>query len=135
MLPYTPGDPQQVERKRHLGNDIVVLVFLDGENDTYSPDRIRSHFNHILCVVSVDRENSKGNAPTHYKMQVARKDGVPPFGPQLPECPVFESGPALRDFLLTKLINGERAALNAPEFHSRLSRTRCDILSSYKNKV
>ena len=27
MIPFTAGDEQQVERKRHLGNDIVVIVF------------------------------------------------------------------------------------------------------------
>jgi RAP1 GTPase activating protein 1 len=29
-IPFTPEDRQQVERKRHLGNDIVVIVFRDG---------------------------------------------------------------------------------------------------------
>ena len=29
-IPFTPEDRQQVERKRHLGNDIVVIVFKDG---------------------------------------------------------------------------------------------------------
>ena len=27
MLPYTAGDFQQVERKRHIGNDLVVIIF------------------------------------------------------------------------------------------------------------
>lgn len=27
MLPYTPDDPQQLARKRHLGNDVVVIIF------------------------------------------------------------------------------------------------------------
>jgi RAP1 GTPase activating protein 1 len=26
-LPWYPNDKQQLERKRHLGNDIVVIVF------------------------------------------------------------------------------------------------------------
>jgi len=29
-IPFTPEDRQQVERKRHIGNDIVVIVFRDG---------------------------------------------------------------------------------------------------------
>jgi len=29
-IPFTLEDRQQVERKRHLGNDIVVLIFRDG---------------------------------------------------------------------------------------------------------
>ena len=30
LLPYTPEQRQQVERKRHVGNDIVNIVFVDG---------------------------------------------------------------------------------------------------------
>ena len=27
LLPYTPGCDQQVGRKRHIGNDLVVILF------------------------------------------------------------------------------------------------------------
>lgn len=27
FLPYTVGDIQQLQRKRHIGNDIVAIVF------------------------------------------------------------------------------------------------------------
>ena len=27
LLPFFPADPQQVERKRHIGNDLVVIIF------------------------------------------------------------------------------------------------------------
>lgn len=30
LLPFTPEQRQQVERKRHVGNDIVNIVFVDG---------------------------------------------------------------------------------------------------------
>ena len=42
---------------------------------------------------------------------VAQKD-VPPFGPPL-NCAIFDKGLAFKDFLLSKLINGERAAYQA----------------------
>ena len=44
LIPYTPGDQQQVERKRHLGNDIVVILFKEG-NTPFDPLVIRSQFN------------------------------------------------------------------------------------------
>jgi RAP1 GTPase activating protein 1 len=50
MLPYNASDRQQLERKRHLGNDIVVIVFVDS-NSTYDPATIKSHFNHVVFVV------------------------------------------------------------------------------------
>jgi len=31
LLPFTPGDQQQVERKRHLGNDIIMIIFVEGD--------------------------------------------------------------------------------------------------------
>lgn len=27
LLPYTVGDLQQLQRKRHIGNDIVAIIF------------------------------------------------------------------------------------------------------------
>ncbi len=48
---------KKVERKRHIGNDIVVLIFKDGTSQI-NPVNFRSHFNRIspspsslLCVL------------------------------------------------------------------------------------
>lgn len=43
-LPYTPLDPQQVERKRHIGNDVVLIVFKEGD-EPFVPTKITSNFN------------------------------------------------------------------------------------------
>jgi hypothetical protein len=70
MLPYQEDDKQRVERKRHIGNDVVVVVF----NETgryhfyfdsvfveissilcdrpFNPSVLTSHFIHVVCVVS-----------------------------------------------------------------------------------
>lgn len=50
LLPYTVGDAQQLQRKRHIGNDIVAIVFQD-ENTPFVPDMIASHFLHAYIVV------------------------------------------------------------------------------------
>lgn len=34
----------QIERKRHIGNDIVLVIFLDDSMASYSPSLIKSHF-------------------------------------------------------------------------------------------
>jgi hypothetical protein len=34
----------QIERKRHIGNDIVLIVFLDDKTASYCPSLIKSHF-------------------------------------------------------------------------------------------
>ncbi|WAR14949.1 RPGP1-like protein [Mya arenaria] len=37
MLPFTEGDTQQLQRKRHIGNDIVAIVFQE-ENTPFVPN-------------------------------------------------------------------------------------------------
>lgn len=52
LLPYSPGDAQQLQRKRHIGNDIVAIIFQE-EPTPFSPDMIASHFLHAFIVVQV----------------------------------------------------------------------------------
>lgn len=42
----------QLQRKRHIGNDIVAIVFQD-ENTPFVPDMIASNFLHAYIVVQV----------------------------------------------------------------------------------
>ena len=51
LLPFDPDNPQQLHRKRHIGNDIVVVIFQDYGADPFSPVNWASHFNHIFIVV------------------------------------------------------------------------------------
>jgi hypothetical protein len=44
----------QVERKRHIGNDIVNIVFLDGgttQMNQFNPSFIKSQFTRILSTI------------------------------------------------------------------------------------
>ena len=50
-LPHEPNDPQKLQRKRHVGNDIVCVVFLETDNTHFSPSCIKSHFLHTFIVV------------------------------------------------------------------------------------
>lgn len=49
-LPYFPKDPQQLERKRHLGNDIVILIFNESD-EPLDPSLMKSEFNQVCVVV------------------------------------------------------------------------------------
>jgi len=125
-IPFTLEDRQQVERKRHLGNDIVVLIFRDGSNssDGFDALKISSHFNHTFIVV----EPVLGSCPLAYRVGLVYKTGVRPCKPFLPYPPVFEANDTFRRWLLTKMINSELASLHSPEFLSVLRRTRRDLL-------
>jgi len=44
MLPYVATDPQQLSRKRHIGNDIVTIIFVDEPDFKFNPTSVVSHF-------------------------------------------------------------------------------------------
>lgn len=47
----------QVERKRHIGNDIVNIIFIDGDSCEFSPNCIKSQFTRILFSASNFKNN------------------------------------------------------------------------------
>ncbi|KAG5277255.1 hypothetical protein AALO_G00115450 [Alosa alosa] len=104
MLPYTPNNKQQLLRKRHIGNDIVTIVFQEPGAKAFSPKNIRSHFQHVFVVVRAHNPCSDGS--TCYSVAVARSRDVPAFGPPIPEDVTFPKSGVFRDFLLAKVISG-----------------------------
>ncbi|XP_048681381.2 rap1 GTPase-activating protein 1 isoform X6 [Caretta caretta] len=125
-LPYTEGDAQQLQRKRHIGNDIVAIVFQD-ENTPFVPDMIASNFLHAYIVVQAEKPCSES---TLYKVSVTARDDVPFFGPPLPDPAVFRKGLDFQEFLLTKLINAEYACYKAEKFAKLEERTRAALLET-----
>ncbi|XP_055082610.1 rap1 GTPase-activating protein 2-like [Periophthalmus magnuspinnatus] len=126
-LPYSPGDPQQLQRKRHIGNDIVAVVFQE-EPTPFSPDVIASNFLHAYVLV----QPQEGDV---YKVSVTAREDVPPFGPPLPRPPLFRKGSEFREFLLTKLINAERACYKSQRFARLEERTRAALLDSLLDEL
>jgi len=125
LLPHNENDVQHVEKKRHIGNDIIVIVFNDSSRP-FSPLTIKSEFNHIYAVIQPVAEAEEGK--TCYRLGFASKTGVPPFSPLLPIPSIFQLTAGFREFFFTKLFNGERAACTSPDFGFRLARTRAAML-------
>ncbi|XP_032444228.1 rap1 GTPase-activating protein 1-like isoform X7 [Xiphophorus hellerii] len=125
-LPYTEGDTQQLQRKRHIGNDIVAIVFQE-ENTPFVPDMIASNFLHAYVVVQVVNPCSDDVV---YKVSVTARDDVPFFGPALPNPAMFKKGPEFYEFLFTKLINAEYACYKAEKFAKLEERTRSALLET-----
>lgn len=99
MLPSGEGS-QQIARKRHIGNDICILVFLDGMDNihiaplaltplvyhcaqwcagkdaTYSTKTIRSHFIHnIITIRRIPSDSLEDDSSlTRYHVSVASKE-------------------------------------------------------------
>lgn len=137
MLPFTPNNRQQLLRKRHIGNDIVTIVFQVKNEPTidnhcylllllivvspkfylfcfqepgalpFSPRRIRSQFQHVFIVV---RAVDPCSDNTQYRVAVSRSKEVPIFGPPVPQAAAFSKGKTFADFILAKVINAENAA-------------------------
>ncbi|XP_011499321.1 PREDICTED: LOW QUALITY PROTEIN: uncharacterized protein LOC105363353 [Ceratosolen solmsi marchali] len=126
ILPYEKHDVQKLQRKRHIGNDIVCVVFLEADNTSFSPACIKSHFLHTFILVRVSPRIKR--KITRYEVSVVTRDEVGAYKPYLWEQSVFEKGPMFREWILTKIVNGERASYSAPKFARMQERTRSQML-------
>ena len=126
LLPYEKNDPQKLQRKRHVGNDIVCVVFLEADNTRFSLSCIKSHFLHTFIVVRCSPKIKF--SPTRYETSVVTRDEVGAYKPYLWEQSVFSKGPMFRDWILAKIVNGERSSYSAPKFARMQERTRSQML-------
>ena len=68
MMPTVEGDDQQITKKRHVGNDIVHVVWSEHSHD-YHPTTITSQFNDAHIVV-YPLPNGMCRVRVHSKPQV-----------------------------------------------------------------
>uniref|UniRef100_UPI0037E82B80 signal-induced proliferation-associated 1-like protein 1 isoform X1 n=1 Tax=Semicossyphus pulcher TaxID=241346 RepID=UPI0037E82B80 len=125
MLPYTPNNKQQLLRKRHIGNDIVTIVFQEPGALPFTPKNIRSHFQHVFVIVRAHNPCSENSS---YSVSVTRSKDMPSFGPPIPEGVTFPKSSVFRDFLMAKVINAENAAHKSHKFRAMATRTRQEYL-------
>ncbi|XP_056023181.1 signal-induced proliferation-associated 1-like protein 1 isoform X3 [Ostrea edulis] len=125
MLPYTPNNTQQLLRKRHIGNDIVTIVFQEPGALPFTPKTVRSQFQHVFIIVRVHNPCTDN---VHYSIAVTRSKDVPPFGPHIPENAMFTRSDQFAEFLLAKVINAENAAHRCEKFIAMATRTRTEYL-------
>ncbi|KAJ5079210.1 gtpase-activating rap/ran-gap domain-like protein [Anaeramoeba ignava] len=117
-------DPQQIDKKRHIGNDVVVIIFLDGDVK-YNPETMASKQNHIFIAVRPIKSNNSGK--TNYLFDVCRKNEIEQFEPMLPTPPIV-TNENLKDTLLSKACSGERSTIMSGSFGERFKRYRKNIL-------
>ncbi|XP_071523885.1 uncharacterized protein [Panulirus ornatus] len=125
LLPFTPNNRKQLLRKRHIGNDIVSIIFQEPGAPPFSPKHIRSHFQHVFIVVQAVNPCTEN---TQYRVTVSRFRDVPQFGPMMPEGATFPKSKVFTDFILAKAVNGEIAALRSEKFAAMATRTRHEYL-------
>ncbi|XP_072158783.1 signal-induced proliferation-associated 1-like protein 3 [Bemisia tabaci] len=136
LLPFTPNNRQQLLRKRHIGNDIVTIVFQEAGALPFTPKNIRSQFQHVFIIIRAINPCSDN---TQYRVAVTRSKEVPVFGPPLPEEATFTKSKHFTEFLLAKIINGENAAHRSDKFATMATRTRQeylkDLVSNYSTNT
>ncbi|XP_055945135.1 signal-induced proliferation-associated 1-like protein 2 [Argiope bruennichi] len=125
LLPYTPNNKQQLLRKRHIGNDIVTIVFQEPDALPFTPKNIRSQFQHVFVVVRVVNPCTDNAC---YRVAVSRSKEVAAFGPPIPAGALFPKSKKFADFLLAKVINAENAAHRSDKFVTMAQRTRQEYL-------
>ncbi|KAJ6236350.1 rap gtpase-activating protein [Anaeramoeba flamelloides] len=124
-LPYDKNDKEQVPRKRHIGNDIVIIAFIE-KDAKYDPRTLISHQHHVLIAIQPQHPENEPDVTT-YKVQVARKEYVSNFKPYLPDPPIFKEH-ELMEFLKAKIVSAERATKNSGVYKRRMSEFKADHL-------
>ncbi|XP_055915849.1 signal-induced proliferation-associated 1-like protein 1 isoform X2 [Eupeodes corollae] len=125
MLPFTPNNRQQLLRKRHIGNDIVTIIFQEPGALPFDPNNIRSQFQHVFLIVRAVNPCSNN---TTYRVAITRSKEVPVFGPPLPASALFSRNKMFAEFILAKTINAENAAHRSDKFANLAIRTRREYL-------
>ncbi|KAM6337452.1 GTPase-activating Rap/Ran-GAP domain-like protein 3 isoform 4-T5 [Alca torda] len=133
MLPYSR------ENKQQKGSDILEMTlslsyFRKSLNiwESLFWATLEEEVHTILVEVEYEMRQSKYAKYEQelkvYKLECLRlkifsEESVPLFGPPLPSPPVFTNHQEFRDFVLVKLINGEKATLETPTFSQKRQRT------------
>jgi len=127
LLPFNSWDENKLQRSRVIGNDITNIIFLEGET-SYQPKIFKSAVTHIYAIVRPVIVSGE----KRYRVAVASKDYVPKYGPEIPLGDFTAAN--LRNFLLTKIINGHIAAQRSKGLSRMYSRPRGDILTEIMNR-
>ena len=127
IILHSKHDPQQLARKRHIGNDIVCLVFQEADT-VFSPDIISSQFLHAFIIV-------RPVSGAGYRFSVVTKADVADFAPLDLSEGLHPGVPEVLDQLVTKLINAEQACYRSSVFLGLEQRTRLSMLAQVSDTL
>ena len=131
LLPFDETDAQQIQRKRHIGNDIVAIIFQE-EDAVFIPGTFKSHFLKVLFIIQPAKDLL---ARTIYRLTVVVDQDCPTFNPLLPHPPVYLKNDQFRFFFFVKMINAEASAYKSLHFASLNCRARGQLLENLINEL
>jgi len=123
-MPTIKDDDIQLQKKRHVGNDIVHIVFSEHCRD-YSPKTISSQFNDAHVIIY---PISNGM----FRVQVAQKEKVPVFGPLIHGMTVHKR--LLSTLVRLTAINAHKCIRYNTEGYDRPFFNRYNLIQEVVNK-
>jgi RAP1 GTPase activating protein 1 len=72
LLPFKASDNQQLEKKRHIGNDLVIIIFHEGKQP-FDMASIPSQQNHMAVIVTPEPNGYRHDTLT--KIAISDKRG------------------------------------------------------------
>eukprot|EP01092_Planopodium_desertum_P008591 TRINITY_DN35_c0_g2_i1.p1 TRINITY_DN35_c0_g2~~TRINITY_DN35_c0_g2_i1.p1 ORF type:complete len:168 (+),score=3.46 TRINITY_DN35_c0_g2_i1:48-506(+) len=110
------------QQRRLVGNDTAIIYFHQSQKASFNSAAPRSLMSQVFLVVQ-PRPGGK------YKVGCMSRGKIKPFHPKLPSNPTFtvesdEEKTIFKDFLLTKVINGYRTAIQSPPLDKMFKRPR-----------
>jgi len=114
LMPSKESDPQQIEKKKHVGNDFVNIVWSEHIRD-YKPTTISSQFNDAHVVI-YPLPNGL------FRIQIHRKEKISFFGPLVDGMVVSKR--ILCPLIRQTAINASKRARSLSKFYQKPFPTR-----------
>ncbi|GAB1224376.1 hypothetical protein ENUP19_0196G0004 [Entamoeba nuttalli] len=135
-LPFMETNDQQLDKKRHIGNDVVVLIFKEyaGKPDPIDIESFKTQFNHCFIVVGFDVTQNNPPEAYEYSINICCKKDVAPVAPFI-TTDKYQHNQFFSQFLIAKLINAERSAQDSPTFRAKRLAIRQNQLEAIMNSV
>jgi hypothetical protein len=130
MLPHGEAD-QNLAKKRHIGNDIVAIVFQEDGSKPFLATTIKSNYLQIIIAV---RAINLGDRWA-WRVTVSNTQDVPEYGPPLPYPPIFTDRTELCQWLIHKMVNGELAAYRGKLFVQQFRTTWKTLVADLVSKM
>ncbi|KAF0697084.1 Aste57867_12191 [Aphanomyces stellatus] len=122
MMPTKDSDPQQIDKKRHVGNDYVHVVWSDNMR-AYSQSTITSNFNFVQVVIFPLKEPMYEGL---YLIEVLTKPNVPLFGPLMTGMIVSRAN--LPELVRQTVMNANRACRQQTQWYMAPYTTRRKLI-------
>eukprot|EP00127_Corallochytrium_limacisporum_P005353 Clim_evm29s203 gene=Clim_evmTU29s203 len=132
LLPFRATGGTQIERKRHIGNDLINIIYVDcmdvehhelGEDEVdVDISKFTSKYVQVYIVVIACKDG--------YLVSVGNRPDLTPYGPIINGKAIFYDGPQMSHFLKAKIANGTLASSMGQKFKERTRRAVKDLLQT-----